>query len=84
VGELEREIARIRARGYATNVGELEEGLHAVAAPVLDSAGRCHGALSISGPSYRMAEEALPGLGELCCRAADEIGSLLHEDARAA
>jgi DNA-binding IclR family transcriptional regulator len=82
--ELEREIAEVRRLGYATNVGELEEGLHAVAAPVLDPAGRCHGALSVSGPSYRMPEEALPGLGRRCRRAADEIGSLLQEGARAA
>jgi DNA-binding IclR family transcriptional regulator len=84
VGELEREIARVRRLGYATNVGELEEGLHAVAAPVLDPAGRCRAALSVSGPAYRMAEEVLPDLGELCRRAAVEIGSLLPEDARAA
>jgi DNA-binding IclR family transcriptional regulator len=78
VGELEQEIALVRRAGYATNVGELEEGLHAVAAPVLDSAQRCHAALSVSGPSYRMSEKALAALGERCRRAADEIGGLLQ------
>ena len=81
---LERELAAVRRRGHAQAVGELEEGLHAVAAPVLDAVGRCRAALSLSGPSYRMPEERLPELG-VCCRvAASEIGGLLTGDARAA
>jgi DNA-binding IclR family transcriptional regulator len=83
-GRLERELAAVRKLGYATNVGELEEGLHAVAAPVLDAGGTCRAAVSISGPSYRMAEGALAELGELCRGAADEIGGLLAGSARAA
>jgi DNA-binding IclR family transcriptional regulator len=84
LGELERELAKARSAGYATNVGELEEGLHAVGAPVLDAAGRCHGALSISGPAYRMPAEGLAELGERCRAAADEVGRLLGGTARAA
>jgi DNA-binding IclR family transcriptional regulator len=74
----------VRELGYATNVGELEEGLHAVAAPVFDAAGACRAAISISGPSYRMPEGSLPGLSERCCDAAGEIGGLLARSARAA
>jgi DNA-binding IclR family transcriptional regulator len=81
---LARELEAVRQRGYATAVGELEDGLHAVAAPVLDTAGRCRAALSVSGPSYRMASSRLAGLGATCRRAADEIGRLLGEDLRAA
>jgi DNA-binding IclR family transcriptional regulator len=84
LGDLERELAAVRNRGFATNVGELEEGLHAVAAPVLDSSGRCHGALSVSGPSYRVPEERLGELGERCRLAAAEIGQLLGGASRAA
>ncbi len=83
-GRLERELAAVRELGYATNVGELEEGLHAVAAPVFDAAGACRAAISVSGPSYRMPEGSLPGLGERCCDAAEEIGGLLAGSARAA
>ena len=39
-------------------------GLNGVAAPVLDGARRCHGALGVSGPTYRVSEEALGGLAE--------------------
>lgn len=48
------ELDRIRARGYATAVDELEVGLTAVAAPVLDGAGRAVAALSVSGPTLRL------------------------------
>ena len=40
---LAAELARVRASGYATAVGELEDGLVAVAAPVLDAAGALRG-----------------------------------------
>jgi DNA-binding IclR family transcriptional regulator len=72
-----RELERVRRRGYATAVGELEEGLHAVAAPVLDPAGACRGALSVSGPSYRLPAEALDRLGDRCRGSAAELGALL-------
>ena len=51
---LAAELAGVRASGFATAVGELEEGLVAVAAPVLDSAGACVAALSVSGPAFRL------------------------------
>ncbi len=66
---LAAELARVRASGYATAVGELEDGLVAVAAPVLDAAGRCVAALSVSGPAFRLTPESLPELGRLCATA---------------
>ena len=66
---LARELDRIRRRGYATAVAELEEGLVAVAAPVFDPAGACVAALSVSGPEFRMLPETLAGLGKLCASA---------------
>ena len=48
-----KELERIRTRGYATAVDELEIGLSALAAPVF--AGReCVAAVSISGPTIRL------------------------------
>lgn len=82
--DLDAELARVRARGYATAVGELEEGLHAVAAPVVDSNLRCVAALSVSGPSYRMPERRLAELGADCVAAGGAIGRLLDGSARAA
>jgi DNA-binding IclR family transcriptional regulator len=67
---LSAELAAVRANGYATAVGELEDGLVAVAAPVLDRSGACVAALSVSGPSLRMRPESLAELGLLCSRSA--------------
>src|SRR5215212_8267491 len=56
-GELAAEIERVRARGWATATGELEDGLNGVAVPVWDGAERCVAALSVSGPAYRVLPE---------------------------
>jgi DNA-binding IclR family transcriptional regulator len=74
----------VRARGYAIAVGELEEGLHAVAVPLRDRAGGCVAALSVSGPAYRMAPAMLDRIAERCREAAAEIESRLGRNARAA
>lgn len=62
----EEELARIRERGFATAVDELELGLTALAAPVFGADGRCVAALSISGPTMRLTrgriEQLAPGL----------------------
>jgi IclR family acetate operon transcriptional repressor len=68
--ELRRDLERSRARGYATAVDELEEGLWAVAAPVRDAGGRVVAALSLSGPTARL------GAGRL-----DELGRLVRDEA---
>jgi len=58
----------IRSRGYATSIDELEVGLSALAAPVLDADGAAVAALSISGPTSRLTaariEELTPLLQE--------------------
>jgi len=81
---LSRELDRIRQRGYATNVGELEAGLNAVAVPVRDATGVCAGALSVSGPAYRLSASGLAQVAEACRRAAAEIERRLGGAARAA
>ena len=62
---LDEELSLVRARGYATAVSELEEGLAVAAAPVFDTDGRCVAALSVSGPSSRLSLSELDRLGEM-------------------
>jgi DNA-binding IclR family transcriptional regulator len=52
--ELEDSLARIREEGYATTFEELEVGLNAVAVPVCDHRRSVVGAVSVSGPAYRL------------------------------
>lgn len=49
-----RELERVRRDGYALDMGERDEGVRCVAAPVKNHEGRVVAALSISGPSMRM------------------------------
>ena len=75
--ELERRLADVRAHGWAPAVGECEEGLNGVAAPVFRTGNRCVAALSVCGPSYRLPAEVLPELGRRCASAASRISARL-------
>jgi DNA-binding IclR family transcriptional regulator len=72
--DLTRELEEARLKGWASALGELEDGLHGVAAPVLDGSGRCLAALGVSGPAYRLPAETLSALAEECALAAAKIG----------
>ena len=52
---LERELAEVRRRGWAASVDELEVGLAGVAAPVRAVDGAVVAAVSVSGPTARIA-----------------------------
>jgi DNA-binding IclR family transcriptional regulator len=82
--ELRSELEDTRRRGWGSAVGEYEDGLNGVAAPVLDAAGQCRAALCVCGPSYRVPEEGLRGLAERCTEATTEMGSHLVWNERAA
>lgn len=81
--ELARRLAEIRVRGWARAVGDLEEGLNGVAAPVFGRDGACIAAVSISGPAYRLGRARLAELGPVCVRAAGAIGAELHQSVAA-
>jgi DNA-binding IclR family transcriptional regulator len=65
LAELTPELRRVRSRGYATSVDELELGLSALAAPVIGPSGEALAALSISGPSARLTSERIAELAPL-------------------
>lgn len=56
---LRAELQHIREQGYAIALEELEEGLHALSAPVWNHEGRVVASVSVSGPAYRLTEERL-------------------------
>lgn len=74
---LRADLALVRERGYAQALGEIEEGLHGVAAPVRDGSGVTIAAVSISGPSYRVTLDRLADLGALAVAAAARISGRL-------
>jgi DNA-binding IclR family transcriptional regulator len=58
-GVLEAEIATVAERGWAQALGEREEDLNAVAAPVMDQAGKLVAILGVQGPAVRFSPRAM-------------------------
>lgn len=55
--ELRRELQEIDERGYAVNDGERVSGLRAIGTPIQDPTGTVVGAVSLSAPTTRLADE---------------------------
>jgi DNA-binding IclR family transcriptional regulator len=75
--ELRRVLAKVRRRGFATAVEELEAGLTAVAAPVRNTEGTVIASVSASGPSFRIPADRIGEIADSVCRAAAEISRRL-------
>jgi len=84
--KLTPELRKVRARGYATSIDELEVGLTAIAAPVLADSGDAIAALSISGPTARLTSDRIALLAPLLTEEADALAVRLghHDHARGA
>lgn len=63
--EFRRELAQVRSQGYAIDRAEGLEGIHCVAAPILDSHGSAVAAITIAGPSSRVREDGFEVMGEV-------------------
>jgi DNA-binding IclR family transcriptional regulator len=77
VGELRQEGARIRGRGWADTVDELEVGLTGLAVPVERGGGEVIAALGISGPTPRLAGR-LDELGHYLLDQSAQLSTLLR------
>ena len=73
--ELRAELARIRARGYATDLEEHEPGVRCAAAVIVAPGSGPTAALSVAGPAHRIAEAEVHGrLAAAVVAAAREVG----------
>ncbi len=57
--EVRKELDLIRREGYSVNIGEYEEDVVSVAAPVYDYAGKVSYTVSVVAPAFRVPEETL-------------------------
>ncbi|WP_435746930.1 IclR family transcriptional regulator [Nocardioides sp. SYSU DS0663] len=73
---LHAELARIRARGYATSDAELEDGVVAASAPVRDASGDIVAAVNISAPRSRLGDR-LEEMGSYVARCAASLAAEL-------
>ncbi|SNS70038.1 transcriptional regulator, IclR family [Geodermatophilus pulveris] len=74
---LRQDLDRIVDQGWGATAEEYEVGLSAVAAPVRGADGDVLAALSVSGPSFRMAVEDFPRLARRVVAAAVELSRRL-------
>ena len=73
VAQLERELALVRARGYARDNEELELGVRCIAAGIRDDAGKLVAGLSISAPADFAQDDWIDQL----CTTATQISAAL-------
>jgi IclR family acetate operon transcriptional repressor len=79
--KMRAELEQTRRRGYATNRGELDQDIRAVAAAILDAAGRPVASISISVPAQRMPGELWDRYGTMVAGAARLASEALGHDA---
>jgi len=72
---LDVEVASIRERGWGQALGEREADLNAVAAPVLDRAGKLVAILGVQGPAVRFSPQAMRTAVQLLMEKAALISS---------
>jgi DNA-binding IclR family transcriptional regulator len=77
--DLEAEVARIRARGYAYSRGQRSKGAVGFGAPLFDAAGDVFGDVCITIPEGRFDPAQEPKLGRLLVVAAADISADLHD-----
>jgi IclR family acetate operon transcriptional repressor len=70
---LSREAAEVLRRGWAQAAGEREEGLNAVAVPVLDRSGHLAAVLGVQGPDSRLGDEPMRAAAELLAKHAAQL-----------
>jgi IclR family acetate operon transcriptional repressor len=70
---LERELENVRANGWVSSTGESEPGLTSLAAPIFDYTSRVIAAISIAGPSERLAGSTILRIAQALKLATAEI-----------
>lgn len=78
LAELEADLADVRARGYATNLGEHEPGLSAISVAIATPAGVTPAAITVSAPEMRMPPERIPDVVAAAARSAARIAADLE------
>jgi DNA-binding IclR family transcriptional regulator len=79
---LREELAKIRARGYATDDEEYELGVRGIASPIRDDSGNSVAAVGVTGPAQRLTKIRLRALAAHVTAAAKAISLRLGDRSR--
>ena len=71
--EFFKDMRGIQERGFAVSMQEYEEGINAVAAPILIADNRPIASLAVAGPSFRLTEELMHQIGPVLVKTAQVI-----------
>ncbi|MGB2965025.1 MAG: IclR family transcriptional regulator C-terminal domain-containing protein [Anaerolineales bacterium] len=66
-------LRRIHERGFAISKQEFEEGINAVAAPILNQNNDPIASIAIAGPSYRLTKDLMLEIGPVLQKTAGDI-----------
>lgn len=72
------ELAEIRRAGYAVDRAEGLQGIHCVAAPILDRHGHATAALTIAGPADRIPADEFATIGRIVVAEAHRAAAAFH------
>lgn len=78
VDKLKAHLKKIRRRGYAASDQEVDSGVRAVGAPILDSVGKPVAGLSVAGPIHRINKKRFLSLSQLVVQYAQKISNALR------
>ena len=78
-GELNRDLALVRRRGYAVNDSESDPGITAVGACVRDGSGRAVAAIAVAAPETRYPRRRLNQLADHLLGAVQELRAVLAQ-----
>jgi DNA-binding IclR family transcriptional regulator len=74
---LKKDLARIKARGYAMDDEEAVSGARCIGAPIIDGDGKVIGGISMSGPVVRVTRAHVPQFSAAICSAAVDVSRKL-------
>jgi DNA-binding IclR family transcriptional regulator len=71
------ELEKIRKQGYSISLGERDQGVSAIAAPIFDVSGRILCALAVAGPIVRLSPEVLAAMAPNVVDTARKVSAAL-------
>ena len=75
--QLRKELENVRQRGYALDDEEATLGARCVSAPILGDGGKVAAAISVAGPTTRIARDKIPAIAREVVAAARSISTRL-------